>query len=170
MDDPFLTVRLECAEKALIRVILDSPGSLTGREAVFATGPAGGPVWVVIPQGCGHATLESREGVELLRLAKRSEGGFAIEDVLRLLRDKQVMALYVEAVGRLGTAFLESGFVDRLSIHVAPWLFGRDAGLSALEGEVLADGKGIRLPALTWEQAGSDLIATAALEGQCLPD
>lgn len=168
VDDPFLTVRLECAEKPLVRVILDSPGSLTGREAVFATGPAGGPVWVVVPQGYSHPMLESRENVELVRLPKRPEGGFAISDVLRLLREREVMALYVEAVGRLGSSFLESGFVDRLSVHVAPWLFGRDSGLSALEGDVLADGNGLRLPAIAWEQAGADLIATAVLEGQCL--
>lgn len=170
VDDPFLTVRIECAEKRLTRVILDSPCSLTGREAVFATCPGSGPVWVVVPEGYTHPSLESREGVEVLRLPGRQEGGFAIGDVLRLLRERKVMALYVEAVGRLSSAFLESGLVDRVSVHVSPCLYGRDSGLGALEGGALAGGRGLMLPALTWEQAGPDLIATAVLEGQCLPD
>jgi diaminohydroxyphosphoribosylaminopyrimidine deaminase / 5-amino-6-(5-phosphoribosylamino)uracil reductase len=169
-DDPLLTVRLDCPEKPLIRVILDSPCSLNGREAVFATAPCGGPIWAVVPEGHANPALETREGVDVISLPKEPGGGFSLGAVLRVLRERQVITLYVEAVGRLASAFLESGFVDHLSVHVAPVLLGRESALAALEGRVLMEGHGLHLSHAVLESAGPDWIVSADLEAQCLPD
>jgi len=169
MDDPLLTVRLDSPEKPLVRVILDSPCSLTGREAVFATCPGSGPIWAIVPEGYDNPALRGKVGVELIGLPKEPGGGFAIEAVLRALKERQVIALYVEAVGRLASSFLDSRFVDHLSVHVAPVLLGRESALSALEGRALEEGLGLHLSNAVLEQAGSDWIVSADLEGRCLP-
>ena len=169
VDDPLLTVRLDSPPKPMVRVILDSPCSLTGREAVFATCPANGPVWAVVPEGHSNPTLEGREGIDLIHLPKEPGGGFSIEGVLRALRERQITALYVEAVGRLAASFLESLFVDHLTVHVAPVLLGREGALTGLEGRVLKGGKGLNLSNAVLERAGPDWVVTADLEARCLP-
>ncbi len=167
-DDPRLTVRLADRTKPLIRVLLDSPGRLTGRERVFATSPGGGPVWVVCPPSAPLSLGKAPEGVEILPMEREAGGGFALASLLRLLRERQVVYLYVEAVGRLAGAFLREGYVDRLSVHLAPSLLGGPRHPGPLDGGV-AEAGGLRLDGAVCEKAGRDWILTADLEGRCLP-
>lgn len=168
-DDPLLTVRLPGTTKPIVRVLLDSGMRLTGRELVFGTAPESGPVWVVRPLGDDSGTLSPREGVAVINLAARASGGFDLRGVLLALKRRDVMAVYVEAVGRLSAAFLREGLVDRLSIHLAPALAGGRKQPGAADGP-LALPEGLKLQGARWERAGEDLIVTAEVESACLPD
>ena len=168
-DDPLLTVRLAGRSKPLVRVILDSRMQLTGAEGLFRTCPEEGPVWIVRPLGDDSETLTLKEGAEILSLAAQASGGFDLAQVLARLRDRKVMYLYVEAVGRLSSAFLRERLVDRVSVHIAPVLAGGEKRPGALDGP-LGEMRGMKLEGGELESAGRDWVFTASLEGRCLRD
>ncbi|MGC8763406.1 MAG: bifunctional diaminohydroxyphosphoribosylaminopyrimidine deaminase/5-amino-6-(5-phosphoribosylamino)uracil reductase RibD [Acidobacteriota bacterium] len=169
-DDPLLTVRLEDGrKKALLRVLLDGSGRLTGRERVFATAPGEGPILWIRGEEAARLPQAPGEGVEVAALPRQAGGGISLEALLGLLRDRSIMALYVEAVGRLAGALLAEGWVDCLSLHLAPRIQGgaERPRLAALPG-----GLGpLALPARSLEArvVGSDWVLAARLEGRCLP-
>ncbi len=169
-DDPLLTVRLGGGRrKPLLRVLLDGAGRLRGTERVFATAPAEGPILWVRGEEAPPLPRVPGEGVEVASLPRKAGGGFPLEALLRLLRDRSVMALYVEAVGRLAGAFLAEGWVDRLSLHLAPRFQG-----GPLEPPLAELPQGFTpwaLPVLALEARvlGSDWVLAARLEGRCLP-
>jgi diaminohydroxyphosphoribosylaminopyrimidine deaminase/5-amino-6-(5-phosphoribosylamino)uracil reductase len=168
-DDPLLTVRLAGRSKPLTRVVLDSRMRLTGAEGLFRTCPEEGPVWVVRPLGDDTGGLRLKEGAEALPLAAQASGGFDLRELLLRLRERKVMYLYVEAVGRLSSSFLRERLVDRLSVHIAPVLAGGEKLPGPLDGP-LGELRGMRLEGGEMIRAGSDWVFTASLEGRCLPD
>lgn len=166
-DDPLLTVRLDRPGKAVIRIILDSRCLITGKEAIFGTCPGDGQVWIIRPEGTEPTGFGDKEGVDVLYLPGMESGGFPLSAVLGLLYQRQVVELYVEAVGRLAGAFLSERFVDRISIHLSPVLVGGERRPGPVDG--FFPGGGLKLDKARWMQAGEDWIVTASLEGRCLP-
>jgi len=169
-DDPLLTVRLEDGrKKPLLRVLLDGAGRLAGRERVFSTAPDEGPILWVRGEGAPPLPRSPGEGVEVAFLPRQAGGGLPLEAVLRLLRDRSVMALYVEAVGRLAGAFLAEGWVDRLSLHVAARIQGGPAepAVAALPAGFAPRSLPVR--SLEARVLGNDWVLSARLEGRCLP-
>ena len=127
-DDPLLTVRLDGQSKTLARVVLDHRGLLTGREKLFSTCPGGGPVLVMVPEGASPPTWLPQEDVVIYPLPLDPAGRFDLRAVLAAIKGRNLLALYVEAVGSLSSAFLRAGLVDRISVHVAPMLAGPPRG------------------------------------------
>lgn len=169
-DDPLLTVRLDGKPKALTRVILDNRRLLTGGERLFSTCTAGGPVLIMVPEGAALPMWLPREEVVLCPLPLDPGGRFNLRAVLAAIKARCLMAVYLEAVGSLSSAFLRAGFVDRISVHVAPMLAGTTPGPAALEGAVSHSGGVQVLGHPRWERAGADLIFTADLEDACSLD
>jgi len=168
-DDPLLTVRHGREKKALLRVILDSGSILNGSERIFTTCPEGGNVLIIGPEG-GVSKLDKMNGVEIHRLPVLKRGGFDLDGVLRLLRERQVVSLYVEAVGRLAGSFLRERLVDAISIHFGSVILGGDRGIAAVEGRITKDGSGVALAEPKWRRAGDDMIFSARVEGRCFRD
>jgi len=169
-DDPLLTVRLDGQSKALTRVVLDHRGLLTGRERLFSTCPAGGPLLIMVPEGGALPMGLPREGVVICPLPLDPGGRFNLRAVLAAIKARNLLAIYLEAVGSLSSAFLRAGLVDRISVHVAPMLAGTAPGPAALEGAVSPAGRVQVLGHPRWEKAGADLILTADLEDACSLD
>jgi diaminohydroxyphosphoribosylaminopyrimidine deaminase/5-amino-6-(5-phosphoribosylamino)uracil reductase len=140
-DDPLLTVRLDGQPKALVRVVLDHRGLLTGGERLFASCPAEGPLLIMVPEGAALPAWAPREGVVTCPLPLDPGGRFDLRAVLAAIRTRNLLAIYVEAVGTLSSAFLRAGLVDRISVHMAPMLAGTTPGPSALEGAVSPSGR-----------------------------
>ncbi len=134
-DDPQLTVREWRAPRvAPLRIVLDSrlrlpPGSRlvqTAREV---------PVWVFTSEAASaerKAKLESL-AVRVVCVPLESGGGLDLGAVLATLWKHQVTSVLCEGGGRLGSALLAAGRVDRFYAFVAPKLFG-EAGVSAFQG------------------------------------
>lgn len=157
-DAPRLTVREGFGPKRLLRIILDRRGRIRGTEAIFSTGREG-DIWVIRPESSAAEPFRTGPGTSLRTVSDRTDGGWDLEGVLRLLAGEKVMALYAEAVGRLSAQFLAQGLVDRLSIHLAPRLAGGEGtpalGTGQSPGEDLPD-----LGASAWERLGSDWVVT----------
>jgi riboflavin-specific deaminase-like protein len=138
-DDPRLTCRLVRGRSPL-RVVLDSSLRLPP-ECELASGAADQPTWVF----SGPDASREREqtltalGVKVSRVPAGPEG-LDLQRVLDLLEEAGLLSLLVEGGGRVITAFLRAGLVDRLVITTAPLLLGKgveavgDLGVTALAG------------------------------------
>jgi diaminohydroxyphosphoribosylaminopyrimidine deaminase/5-amino-6-(5-phosphoribosylamino)uracil reductase len=135
-DDPLLTVREWGAPRvAPSRVVLDTELRLPLTSRLAET--AGEiPVWVFTSYGSSEERaheLEAR-GVEVLRVPRDSESeGLDLGAVLATLWKRKVRSVLCEGGGRLGSAFLAAGLVDRFYAFVAPRLFG-EPGVLGFQG------------------------------------
>lgn len=162
-DDPELTIRLEGREKNLIRVVVDREGTWEPEGRMVASSPAKGPLWVFRPRG-GHTLPDSSERVRWFECQGDGRGGILWESLFRELHARRVMRLYVEGVGRFAAELLREGWVDLLSIHLAPVLGGVAAPLKTADTPF-----SLSLQGAAWTRAGEDWIIEKPLEGLCLP-
>ncbi len=165
-DDPALTVRLPGRSKTLVRIVLDRRGVLGPGRTLFQRAPEDGPVWIIRPTGLRASSFPVTRGVEVLELDPDGEGGIGLEPLMALLKARRIMALYVEAVGRLAGTLLAGGWVDRLSLHLAPCFQGVGSGAPEPPALMLSDG--VSLEDARVVRAGSDWILEKELEGRCL--
>jgi GTP cyclohydrolase II len=118
-DDPRLTVRA-VEGNSPVRVVLDPRGRLPAQCRVLDDGEAP-TLWVV---GETAVVAESRRPqVEVVRLRVEPDG-FALDQVSALLRARGLGRVLVEGGGRLVSAFLSAGLLDRLFLTMAPLLIG----------------------------------------------
>jgi diaminohydroxyphosphoribosylaminopyrimidine deaminase/5-amino-6-(5-phosphoribosylamino)uracil reductase len=122
-DNPRLTARLEegTATRAPLRVVLDRT-LRTPRGANLLDGSA--PTLVL--HAGGTAPNERFAQVELASVDV-GEGGFDLAAALRLLADRGVNEVQVEAGPTLCGALFAAGLVDELLLYVAPVLLGDQA-------------------------------------------
>ncbi|MBS3963714.1 MAG: bifunctional diaminohydroxyphosphoribosylaminopyrimidine deaminase/5-amino-6-(5-phosphoribosylamino)uracil reductase RibD [Methylomonas sp.] len=165
-DDPSLNVRIESEVKQPVRIVLDSNLRMPP-QARMLTLP--GETWVVtacydktqwqplLDAGCHIEYIEPHQG--RVDLAK----------VMRLLADRQINNVWVEAGARLNGALLAADQVDEWRIYLAPCVLGDQAlgafALPALQSmaqckrlrftDVRHLGPDLRLT-LTMAESGSD--------------
>ena len=128
MDDPHLTVRLGDDTEFLppLRVVLD-PGLATVARGRIREG--GAPTLYIhapdarMPHGLAHA---GQSEVDHTHVDVR-DGRFDLHAVLRILAERRINEVQVEAGATLAGAFLTGGLVDELLLYVAPVLLGDQA-------------------------------------------
>nr|WP_036164338.1 bifunctional diaminohydroxyphosphoribosylaminopyrimidine deaminase/5-amino-6-(5-phosphoribosylamino)uracil reductase RibD [Lysobacter dokdonensis] len=122
IDDPHLTVRLgdDTPFVPPLRVVLD-PGLATVQRGHVREG--GAPTLYI------HASdARMPRGVEADHVAVPVEGGrMDIAAVLKLLAEREINEVQVEAGATLAGAFLTAGAVDELLLYVAPVMLGERA-------------------------------------------
>jgi 3,4-dihydroxy 2-butanone 4-phosphate synthase/GTP cyclohydrolase II len=119
-DDPQLTVRA-VEGTSPVRVLLDPRGRVQPGCRLLDDGVAR-TIWVVGPEVADPGPLKPH--VDLLRLKVSRSGGFAPQLVLSTLRSLGLGRVLVEGGGRLVSAFLSAGLLDRLFLTMAPVLIG----------------------------------------------
>jgi diaminohydroxyphosphoribosylaminopyrimidine deaminase / 5-amino-6-(5-phosphoribosylamino)uracil reductase len=131
-DDPLLTCRLPgMAERSPVRVVLDSSLRLPLYSRLVAT-IQDAPLWVVAAgPGEREGALQQR-GAEVLRVASAG-GRLDLPTVLRVLAERGITRLMVEAGPTLAAAFLSADLVDEAVLLRASTSIGAD-GIDALEG------------------------------------
>lgn len=121
-DDPHLTVRLgeDTPFVPPLRVVLDA-GLATVARGHVREGDA--PTLYV------HAPdAKLPRGLQIDHVASPAQGSrFDLEAVLRLLADRGINEVQLEAGATLAGAFLAAGLVDELLLYVAPVLLGEQA-------------------------------------------
>lgn len=151
-DDPQLTVRLgdDTPFEPPLRVVLDS-GLATIARGRVRDGDA--PTLYI------HApNTKLSRGIEAeLATAPVTGGRFDLHQVLRLLADRGINEVQVEAGATLAGAFLEAGLVDELLLYVAPVLLGSKARplFDGLNIETMADR--LQLDMVETRQLGEDI-------------
>ncbi len=125
-DNPSLTVRLEDDGEGPrdfeppLRVVLD-PGLATVSRGRVREGDAP-TLYVHAPN-----TKLSRGITAQLAVVEVDKGRFDLLAVLRLLAERGINEVHVEAGATLAAAFLEAGLVDELLLYVAPVILGSKA-------------------------------------------
>jgi diaminohydroxyphosphoribosylaminopyrimidine deaminase / 5-amino-6-(5-phosphoribosylamino)uracil reductase len=157
-DDPELTVRAIETPRQPLRVVVDAhaetPPSakvLSGAAALVFTAGARNPGW---PSTAEVVSLPDAQGkVDLAQM-------------LRLLADRGVNELHVEAGAGLVGAFAAAGLVDEWLFYVAPALIGDPARGVARRPEPLADLSGrFALAFTSIDRIGEDLRILARTRG-----
>ncbi|HEY2230153.1 MAG TPA: bifunctional diaminohydroxyphosphoribosylaminopyrimidine deaminase/5-amino-6-(5-phosphoribosylamino)uracil reductase RibD [Xanthobacteraceae bacterium] len=158
-DDPVLTCRLPgMADRSPIRVVLDSALRL-GRDSRLVATARETPLWVLTGAQPAHAREQALRatGVEVLRVGTR-DGRLDLDAVLRLLAERGITRLMVEAGPILTAAMLAADLVDEAALLRSDRVIGPD-GIDALEGRSLdALARSPRPQLLRTEMAGADTI------------
>lgn len=121
-DDPSLTVRLgdDTPFVAPLRVVLD-PGLATVARGRVREGDAP-TLYLHAPDAKPPRELSAQHAAVALR-----DGRFDLDAVLRLLAERGVNEIQLEAGATLAGAFLAAGLVDEVLLYVAPVLLGQNA-------------------------------------------
>ena len=137
-DDPILTCRLPgMADRSPVTIVLDGKARLPSRARLVASAREV-PLWVVTgPEPPADATeaLEAA-GATVLSLPRAGER-LDLAEVLRLLSERGISRLMVEAGPILAAALLDADLVDQVALFRSDKVVGAD-GLDALEGLPLA--------------------------------
>jgi diaminohydroxyphosphoribosylaminopyrimidine deaminase/5-amino-6-(5-phosphoribosylamino)uracil reductase len=158
-DDPLLTCRLPgMVDRSPVRVVLDGSLRLPLDSRLVAT--AGDtPLWVMTlaSAAADRARMLTAKGVEVLEVAAHS-GTLDLLAVLKLLAERGITRLMVEAGPILAADFLNADLVDEAALFRAPQSLGAD-GIDALEGLPLeALTRSPRLALVDTEQVGADTV------------
>lgn len=122
-DDPELTVRYTDGRSPL-RVVLDHHLRTPAESKVLQQ--PGGCIFVIGSDADREriAHLSSR-GAHFIAPESPHDGDLGLEDVLKQLRTRGINQLMVEGGSGVISSFLSAGFVDELSLFIAPKLLGR---------------------------------------------
>lgn len=119
VDNPWLTVRHVRVAKQPLRVLLDAKHTLTPQLNVFRDVSESAPVLHVTDRPCTPIV----PGVQTLALGD-GRGRIDLAALLRVLGERGVNELHLEAGARLTGAFIAAGLVDELLVYLAPRLIG----------------------------------------------
>ncbi len=133
-DDPQLTVRAVATPRQPQRIVVDRHADTPPTARVLDGGGA-----LVVTAGPRNAAWPA--GTETLALPDAT-GRVDLAALMRVLGEREVNELHVEAGAKLNGALLDAGLVDELLLYVAPsvigdparGLFERGAPLAALAG------------------------------------
>jgi diaminohydroxyphosphoribosylaminopyrimidine deaminase / 5-amino-6-(5-phosphoribosylamino)uracil reductase len=154
-DDARLTTR-RVDGPSPVRVILDPRGRVPATAAAVSDG---GPETLVLTGPGAHEGLEQLGVATVCRMSLddgANVAGFSPEAIISFLVARGLTHIFVEGGGRLVSAFLAAGCLDRLHVCVAPMIIG-----SGRPGFILPPidtlDKAIRAPAALYRQ-GADVL------------
>lgn len=121
-DDPSLTVRLgdDTPFVAPLRVVLD-PGLATIARGRVREGDAP-TLYIHDPDAKPPREIQAQRAV-----AATEHGNFDLHAVLKLLAERDINEVQVEAGATLAGAFVAAGLADEILLYVAPVLLGDEA-------------------------------------------
>ena len=145
-DNPQLTVRPAPADgRQPLRCVVTSSGNLPDDAALL--------------DGAAETVAFHPSSVPLPPQWERlGEGAQSLAEVLRRLAERGVNDVLVEGGGQLNAGLLRASLVDRLSVFVAPKLFGGCAPGAFGDLGVLDPGQAVRLDDMSVEQVGQDWL------------
>jgi len=128
IDNPSLTARGK-GLKNPVRIILDKD---LKTDAISKVYNADG-VKVFIFHCCDNKK-QYPKNVELIKVDKTKENHLNLKSILKILFEKRICSVLIEAGGELNGAFLKENLVDKIYQFVAPKILGDTTGKSFVEG------------------------------------
>ena len=161
IDNPRLTCRYGetggQVRKRPLRVIADGKGRIPTDAQIFSVP---GKVLVAVGKTVETEKKESliKAGAELLELP--SDGGrVSLEELLRILGEREITSILVEGGGILIGSLFDSRLVDKVTAFIAPIIIGGEEAKPSVAGtgiEKIADA--IKLENMSVEKIGEDLM------------
>ncbi len=128
-DNPELTVRHIKTEKQPVRVLIDKKLKTPISYKIF--NEKSKTVVITSDEADKEKLVKLKEKNVELKLLPTVNGKFQVKDILDVLYSIGVVQVLVEGGSKTVTEFIKSGYVDRLSVFIAPKLIG-DRGLSSI--------------------------------------
>ncbi|MGQ7936766.1 bifunctional diaminohydroxyphosphoribosylaminopyrimidine deaminase/5-amino-6-(5-phosphoribosylamino)uracil reductase RibD [Paraburkholderia sp. D1E] len=167
-DDPRMTVRAVDTPRQPQRVLIDSQLDVPPEAQILA----GAPTLIF----CGNlderhaerASVLRDRGAEIVQLANAA-GKVDLPAMLKILGERNVNELHVEAGYKLNGSLLREGCVDELLIYLAPSLLGMDSmSMFNLSAPETLDGR-TQLNFHTVDRIGDDLRILARFVPRSVP-
>lgn len=158
-DDPILTTRLRGAEaRDPLRVVVDTRGRLPATARLLRSG-CQSPLVAVGPRVSQARLRQLRErGTDVIVLPAGA-GGVSLPHLIRELGHRAITSVMIEGGGRLATAALQAGIVDKVVLMFAPILIGGMKAPTLLQGEGAEKLiEALRIKQLKVEHIGDDLL------------
>jgi diaminohydroxyphosphoribosylaminopyrimidine deaminase/5-amino-6-(5-phosphoribosylamino)uracil reductase len=161
-DDPRMTVRAVDTPRQPQRVLIDSQLEVSPQAQILA----GAPTLIF----CGNldqrhsdrAQALRERGAEIVQLANAA-GKVDLPAMLKVLGERQINELHVEAGYKLNGSLLREGCVDELLVYLAPSLLGIDSmSMFNLSAPETLEGR-VKLAFHNVERIGEDLRILARL-------
>jgi diaminohydroxyphosphoribosylaminopyrimidine deaminase/5-amino-6-(5-phosphoribosylamino)uracil reductase len=148
-DDPQLTVRAIATERQPLKIVVDRRGELPASAKILETGR----VLVISAEAPKAAWPPNVESAVL----RGPDGRVDLRGMLKLLGERELNEIHVEAGAKLNGALLAEGLVDELLLYLAPCLLGDPArGMFALPSPLAALGARVPLVVRAVERIGGD--------------
>lgn len=169
-DDPMLTVRLGGAEdRDPLRVVVDTRGRLPATAKLLQSG-CQRPLIAVGPRITEARLRQLQEcGAEVIVLPAGA-GGISLPHLITELGRRAITSVMIEGGGRLATAVLQAGVVDKLVLMFAPILIGGKKAPTLLQGEGIEKlTEALCIKQLTVERIGDDVLLEGYLIEPVVP-
>jgi diaminohydroxyphosphoribosylaminopyrimidine deaminase / 5-amino-6-(5-phosphoribosylamino)uracil reductase len=158
-DDPMLTTRLGgTADRDPLRVVVDTRGRLPATAKLWRSGHQQ-PLIAAGPRITQARLRQLQErGAEVIVLPSGA-GGVSLPHLIRELGRRVITSVMIEGGGRLATAALQAGIVDKLILIFAPILIGGRKAPTLLQGEGVEKlTEALSIKQLKVERMGDDLL------------
>ena len=156
-DDPLLTVR-HVEGPNPVRVVLDGRGRIPADARMFSE--EGRTIVATAAMSEGKEEDLRELGVEVWRLPG-DDTRVDLWELLVRIGKEDLDSLLVEGGGETAAAFLEAGFVDKVSLFIAPIIIGgRDAIPAVGGGGVERVSEALELKDVETAELGRDLLIT----------
>ncbi len=173
-DDPHLTVRLAIkggiTHKQPLRIIVDGMGRTPLTSRIFSEP---GKTLLVLGTSLKPESRSILAGTETEIIELPSTDGIIdLKQLIKLLGDRQITSVLVEAGGILLGSLFDSNLVDKVVAFLAPIIIGGEEARPSVAGkgsEKLVDCT--RLKRVKVESAGQDIMVTGYVKDWvCLPE
>ena len=165
-DDPALTLRdirrpkREWRGPDLKRIVLD-PRARTPLDSKILNDDGAARTTIIVSPNASVSRLAKLEKKCVVMTCPLKKGKFDLKYLLKKLGKQNITNLLVEGGGETNAAFIESGFVNRITFFYAPKILGGREARTGVAGEGLPLKPGLYLEKIRWRNIGSDLMLTA---------
>ena len=162
-DNPSLTTRLKRGpEKHPVRIILDGGLRIPLTRKVY--GKPGRAIVAVGPQASAKKIQSLHaKGVETLVLRKKS-GGLDLKQLFEKLGQLELTSVLLEGGSELAAGAIQSGWVDKVAIFIAPIFIGGKQAPGPLGGTGVAKiQNALAIKNMTVREIGKDLLVEGNL-------
>lgn len=169
-DDPLLTTRLaDDGGRDPLRVVVDTRGRLPLTARLFRSGSRA-PLVAVGPRVSQTRVGQLRDHGADVMVLPLGQGGISLPHLIRELGRRQVTSVMIEGGGRLATAALHAGIVDKLVLMLAPILIGGKKAPTLLQGEGIEKlSEAFRIQQMTVQRLADDVVIEGYLTEPVAP-
>lgn len=159
-DNATLTCRLPDKIKDPYRIVLDSALRTPEDTNFFKLAGDGKGIAVTTDAAPADKVKKMEDaGVKVIKVEKDSNGRPTLEQALKALSDIGIKSIMVEGGGEVNFSFLNGGLADKVSVFIAPRIFGGRGAVSFVGGEGFENVEGcVNLKDISIERIGSDLL------------
>lgn len=172
-DDPRLTVRLPDTEKLSsapivqpTRIIVDSHGEIPLQARCLDGAGSTTEVIVAVTEAAPPRKIEAlRERGARVWIGTGADGRVDLAGLLHDLAALQITSILLEAGPTLAGAFFDHGFVDRVTVFMAPLIIGGSGAPSPVAGHGVEEpDRGFRLTNVSHGFFGEDFMWTGTVQ------